>query len=339
MNQRVGRSSIRLAQPVCVIAGASIVGKKEGEGPLGTLFDMVGEDDLFGCKTWEEAESNLQKDAVYMVMEKAGWKAEDVSYLFAGDLLGQCIATSFGISAYNIPLFGVYGACSTCGEALTLGAVMAAGGYAEHVVCVTSSHFASAEKEFRFPLAYGNQRPPSASWTVTGSGACVLGKTKSRVKITGATTGKIIDYGLKDNQNMGACMAPAACDTIAQNLVDFNREPADYDRIVTGDLGVVGREILLELLKKKGYDISEQHSDCGMLIFDPAKQDTGAGGSGCGCAASVLAEYLLPKLENGEWKRILFVPTGALMSKVSFQEGSSVPGIAQAVVIEREEDV
>ena len=148
-----------------------------------------------------------------------------------------------------------------------------------------------------------------------------------------------IDYGLKDNQNMGACMAPAACDTIAQNLVDFNREPADYDRIVTGDLGVVGREILLELLKKKGYDISEQHSDCGMLIFDPAKQDTGAGGSGCGCAASVLAEYLLPKLENGEWKRILFVPTGALMSKVSFQEGSSVPGIAQAVVIEREEDV
>ena len=339
MNQRVGRSSIRLAQPVCVIAGASIVGKKEGEGPLGALFDMVGEDDLFGCKTWEEAESNLQKDAVYMVMEKAGWKAEDVSYLFAGDLLGQCIATSFGISAYNIPLFGVYGACSTCGEALTLGAVMAAGGYAEHVVCVTSSHFASAEKEFRFPLAYGNQRPPSASWTVTGSGACVLGKTKSRVKITGATTGKIIDYGLKDNQNMGACMAPAACDTIAQNLVDFNREPADYDRIVTGDLGVVGREILLELLKKKGYDISEQHSDCGMLIFDPAKQDTGAGGSGCGCAASVLAEYLLPKLENGEWKRILFVPTGALMSKVSFQEGSSVPGIAQAVVIEREEDV
>ena len=339
MNQRVGRSSIRLAQPVCVIAGAAIVGKKEGEGPLGALFDMVGEDDLFGCKTWEEAESNLQKDAVYMVMEKAGWKAEDVSYLFAGDLLGQCIATSFGISAYNIPLFGVYGACSTCGEALTLGAVMAAGGYAEHVVCVTSSHFASAEKEFRFPLDYGSQRPLSASWTVTGSGACVLGKTKSRVKITGATTGKIIDYGLKDNQNMGACMAPAACDTIAQNLVDFNREPADYDRIVTGDLGVVGREILLELLKKKGYDISEQHSDCGMLIFDPAKQDTGAGGSGCGCAASVLAEYLLPKLENGEWKRILFVPTGALMSKVSFQEGSSVPGIAQAVVIEREEDV
>ena len=196
MNQRVGRSSIRLEQPVCVIAGAAIVGKKEGEGPLGALFDMVGEDDLFGCKTWEEAESNLQKDAVYMVMEKAGWKAEDVSYLFAGDLLGQCIATSFGISAYNIPLFGVYGACSTCGEALTLGAVMAAGGYAEHVVCVTSSHFASAEKEFRFPLDYGNQRPLSASWTVTGSGAFLVGKKKSRVRISGVTIGKIVDYGL-----------------------------------------------------------------------------------------------------------------------------------------------
>ena len=246
MNQRVGRSSIRLAQPVCVIAGAAIVGKKEGEGPLGALFDMVGEDDLFGCKTWEEAESNLQKDAVYMVMEKAGWKAEDVSYLFAGDLLGQCIATSFGISAYNIPLFGVYGACSTCGEALTLGAVMAAGGYAEHVVCVTSSHFASAEKEFRFPLDYGNQRPLSASWTVTGSGAFALGlNQKCRAHITGMTPGRIVDYGLKDSMNMGACMAPAAADTIERHLEDFHVQPQEYDRIITGDLGSVGQTVLI----------------------------------------------------------------------------------------------
>ena len=243
MNQRVGRSSIRLAQPVCVIAGAAIVGKKEGEGPLGALFDMVGEDDLFGCKTWEEAESNLQKDAVYMVMEKAGWKAEDVSYLFAGDLLGQCIATSFGISAYNIPLFGVYGACSTCGEALTLGAVMAAGGYAEHVVCVTSSHFASAEKEFRFPLDYGNQRPLSASWTVTGSGAFALGlNQKCRAHITGMTPGRIVDYGLKDSMNMGACMAPAAADTIERHLEDFHVQPQEYDRIITGGSGKRGTD-------------------------------------------------------------------------------------------------
>ena len=212
MNQRVGRSSIRLAQPVCVIAGASIVGKKEGEGPLGTLFDMVGEDDLFGCKTWEEAESNLQKDAVYMVMEKAGWKAEDVSYLFAGDLLGQCIATSFGISAYNIPLFGVYGACSTCGEALTLGAVMAAGGYAEHVVCVTSSHFASAEKEFRFPLDYGSQRPLSASWTVTGSGAFALG-TKSEVQSPHHRHDSRKDRGLRPERlhEHGSMHGPGRC--------------------------------------------------------------------------------------------------------------------------------
>ena len=309
MNQRVGRSSIRLAQPVCVIAGAAIVGKKEGEGPLGALFDMVGEDDLFGCKTWEEAESNLQKDAVYMVMEKAGWKAEDVSYLFAGDLLGQCIATSFGISAYNIPLFGVYGACSTCGEALTLGAVMAAGGYAEHVVCVTSSHFASAEKEFRFPLDYGNQRPLSASWTVTGSGAFALGlNQKCRAHITGMTPGRIVDYGLKDSMNMGACMAPAAADTIERHLEDFHVQ--------------------------KGIDIAGRHMDCGIEIFDADAQDTHAGGSGCGCSAVTLAAYILPKLESGEWKKVLFLPTGALLSKTSFNEGKSVPGIAHAVVLE-----
>ena len=336
---QAGKSSIQFEHPPIITSAASIVGQTEGEGPLASFFDRVEPDPTFGKKSWEEAESELQRQTVQKCLDKAGRQAADVNCLFAGDLLGQIVATSFGVESFDIPFFGLYGACSTMGEALSLGAMAVAGGYGDRVLAVTSSHFGTAEKEFRFPLAYGNQRPPSASWTVTGSGACVLGKTKSRVKITGATTGKIIDYGLKDNQNMGACMAPAACDTIAQNLVDFNREPADYDRIVTGDLGVVGREILLELLKKKGYDISEQHSDCGMLIFDPAKQDTGAGGSGCGCAASVLAEYLLPKLENGEWKRILFVPTGALMSKVSFQEGSSVPGIAQAVVIEREEDV
>ena len=334
MNQRVGRSSIRLAQPVCVIAGAAIVGKKEGEGPLGALFDMVGEDDLFGCKTWEEAESNLQKDAVYMVMEKAGWKAEDVSYLFAGDLLGQCIATSFGISAYNIPLFGVYGACSTCGEALTLGAVMAAGGYAEHVVCVTSSHFASAEKEFRFPLDYGNQRPLSASWTVTGSGAFLVGRQKSHVRITGVTVGKIVDYGLKDSQNMGACMAPAAADTILTNLKDFGRSPTSYDRIITGDLGYIGQSILLDFMSKNGHQMRDRHLDCGMKIFDQEKQDTHAGGSGCGCAAVTLSAYILPKIQKGEWKRVLFVPTGALMSTVSYNEGASVPGIAHGIVLE-----
>ena len=234
-----------------------------------------------------------------------------------------------------MPLFGQFGACSTCGEALSLGAMCVAAGYAVDGVSMTTSHFASAEKQFRFPLEYANQRPMSATWTVTGSGAYVLGKRKSNACITGITTGKIIDYGIKDSMNMGAAMAPAAADTICQNLKDFGRRPEDYDHIITGDLGSVGREILIDLLKKEGYDISEMHLDCGMLIYDPQTQDTHSGGSGCGCAASVLAGYILQGIIQKKWKRILFVPTGALLSKVSFNEGDPIPGIAHAVVIEQ----
>ena len=214
---------------------------------------------------------------------------------------------------------------------------MVAGEFVDLTVAVTSSHFASAEKEFRFPLGYGNQRPLSASWTVTGSGACVLGTKRSQIKISGITTGKIVDFGLKDSQNMGACMAPAALDTIYRNLLDFSRTPDYYDYIITGDLGKVGSVILLDMLEQKGYGRLKNHIDCGCLIFDDKRQDTHAGGSGCGCAASVLTSYILPKMESGDWKRILFVPTGALLSKVSFSEGNSVPGIAHAVVIEHEE--
>ena len=202
---------------------------------------------------------------------------------------------------------------------------------------MASSHFATAEKEFRFPLGYGNQRPLSASWTVTGSGACVLNRKKGRVKITGLTIGKVVDYGLKDSQNMGACMAPAACSTIVQNLKDFGRKPGEYDQIITGDLGYIGQQILLDLLEKEGYQAGKNHKDCGILMYDQKTQDTHAGGSGCGCSASVLAGYILPKIACGDWKRVLFVPTGALMSKVSFYEGNSVPGIAQGVVLEWEE--
>ena len=223
---RLGKQSIELKEPVFIRESASVVGTKEGQGPLAELFDMIGQDDMFGCASWEEAESSLQKDAVYLALGKAGLKKEDIRYLFAGDLLGQSIASSFGLAGYEIPLVGLYGACSTCGLALSMGAMTVNGGYAEHVVCVTSSHFASAEKEFRFPLGYGNQRPLSASWTVTGSGAFVLSSTegkKSRAKITGLTTGKIMDYGLKDSMNMGACMAPAASDLIYQHLKDFGR--------------------------------------------------------------------------------------------------------------------
>ena len=338
MDQKMGSASIRLDAPVYIWDSASIVGKKEGEGPLGLLFDMVGEDDLFGCKTWEEAESSLQKDAVYMAMGKAGVKPEDISFIFAGDLLGQSIATSFGISSYQIPLFGVYGACSTCGESLALGAMSIAGGFADKVICVTSSHFASAEKEFRYPLEYGNQRPLSASWTVTGSGAFVLGRErgkKTRAVITGITVGKIVDYGLKDSMNMGACMAPAAASTLEQHFIDYNSQPEDYDKIITGDLGSVGQTVLIDLMRDKGYDISQVHMDCGIEIFDPASQDTHAGGSGCGCSAVTLSAFILKQLEENNWKKVLFMPTGALLSKTSFNEGKSVPGIAHALVLEQ----
>lgn len=336
--QFLGKQSISFREPVYIQGFASVVGKKEGEGPLGAYFDRVEEDDKFGKKTWEEAESALQQETARMAIIKAGLQPEDVRMIFAGDLLAQSIASSFGIEELDRPLYGLFGACSTMGEALSLGAMMVAGGYGEQILAVTSSHFATAEKEFRFPMGYGNQRPLSASWTVTGSGACVVGTKKQRIKITGVTTGKITDYGLKDSQNMGACMAPAACSTIFQHLVDFGRKIRDYDKIITGDLGYVGQQILLDMMEQQGYALGELHEDCGIWIYDKETQDTHSGGSGCGCSASVLAGYILPKIASGEWKRVLFVPTGALMSKVSFYEGNSVPGIAQAVVLEHEEE-
>lgn len=340
MNQKSGKASIKPTQPVYILNSASVVGTKEGEGPLGLLFDKVGEDDLFGCATWEEAESKLQKEAVGLALDKEGLRPEDISFVFAGDLLGQSMATSFGISTYQIPLLGVYGACSTCGEALTLGAMSIAGGFADKCVCVTSSHFASAEKEFRFPLEYGNQRPLSATWTVTGSGAFVLGREakgingKARAAVTAMTVGKVVDYGLRDSMNMGACMAPAAADTLAQHFTDFAVTPEAYDRIITGDLGKVGQRVLVDLLRERGIDISKQHIDCGIEIFDGESQDTHAGGSGCGCSAVTLSAYVLKQLEEENWKKVLFMPTGALLSKTSFNEGRSVPGIAHAVVLE-----
>lgn len=334
MNQVIGSQSISFGESPYLISSGSVVGSKESEGPLAKLFDMANQDDLFGAQTWEEAEGNMQKEACVLALGKAHISAEKVRYLFGGDLLRQGIATSMGVEALQIPMFGLYGACSTSGEALALSAMSVAAGYGDYMLAVTSSHFGSAEKEFRFPLGYANQRPLSAHWTVTGSGAFLVGTEKSHVRISGVTVGKIVDYGLKDSQNMGACMAPAAMDTIIRNLKDFGRDVEDYDRIVTGDLGYVGQDILFDLMKGKGYDIKIKHMDCGMTIFDQQAQDTHAGGSGCGCAAVTLAAYILPKIKKGEWKRVLFVPTGALMSTVSFNEGASVPGIAHAIVLE-----
>ena len=338
MDQQVGSGSLCFAKAPFIIGTASVVGTKEGEGPLADAFDCIGPDDKFGQQTWEAAESSLQKEALTLALGKADQKPEDMRYLFAGDLLGQLIASSFGLKTFEIPLFGLYGACSTCGEALALSAMTVAAGYADRVAAVTSSHFASAEKQFRFPLEYGNQRPLSATWTVTGSGAFVVGKAEPEegaIQITGVTTGRIVDYGVKDSFNMGACMAPASADVIYQNLKDFDRKPTYYDRIITGDLGKIGQKILFDLLKDNGIDISKQHMDCGIEIFDNEEQDTHSGGSGCGCSAITLAGYVLKQLRDGTWKRVLFVPTGALLSTVSYNEGQNIPGVAHAVIIER----
>jgi len=347
-----GAASLSFTETIYIESCASIVSQKEGEGPLGNSFDIICEDPMFGADTWEAAESTMQKETAGIAIKKAGLTPKDICLVFAGDLLAQTAASSFGIAGMGIPFYGLYGACSTMGEALSLGAVSLAAGYGKHLLCATSSHFASAEKEFRFPLGYGNQRPYSATWTVTGSGACVLGAQPPRqpdgktsplrvgkgcAVITGITAGKLVDFGLKDSMNMGGCMAPAAADTIKQHLDDFGRKPSDYDVIFTGDLGTIGQHILLDLLSEQKIHIEKQHQDCGILIYDAETQDTHAGGSGCGCSATVLAAHILPNVASGKWKRILFVPTGALISKVSFNEGDSVPGIAHAVVIEHKE--
>ena len=344
--KEMGKQSVEFEKPPLIVGAASIVGQKEGNGPYGKYFDKIEKDPMAGAKTWEEAEEKFQEKAAKLAIEKCGLKPSDIRYLVAGDLLGQLIASSFGLMSLDIPIFGVYGACSTMGESLAIGSMLVDGGFADRVVALTSSHFASAEKQFRFPLGYGNQRPKAATWTVTGSGAVVLssqmdtkkklkGKTPVQhlVQVRGVTTGKIVDYGIKDSMNMGACMAPAAAEVIAQNMQDFGYLPKDYDQIVTGDLGKVGKDILIDILRARGYDISSNYMDCGIEIYEE-NQKVQSGGSGCGCSAVMLTGYILQKLQKGEWKRVLFVPTGALLSTVSFNEGNSVPGIAHGVILE-----
>ena len=334
---QVGKASLRFEHPAFVASWASVAGKKEGQGPLADEIDVKEQDETFGMENWEQAESAMQKQAADLALEKGNIHRREVRYLFAGDLLGQLIATSFGTVDLEIPLFGLYGACSTMGEALGLGAMCVNAGYADRVLTLASSHYATAEKQFRFPLGYGNQRAQSATWTVTGCGAVVLGKNKTRVAVTGITTGKLVDMGSKDSMNMGAAMAPAAWNTIRQNFEDFGVDASYYDRIITGDLGAVGQKALLDFMKSSGYDITGKHMDCGLEIYDRGEQDVHSGGSGCGCSAVTLCARILPKLMRGEWSRVLFVPTGALLSTVSYNEGQSIPGIAHAVILERME--
>lgn len=355
----VGAQSVCFGSEVYVLGRAAVVGSKEGEGPLRSFFDVIDTTDMFGGENWNDAESRMMQKAAALAIKKAGLTPKQIRMLFAGDLLGQLLASSFGAGELPIPFLGVYGACSTMGESLLLASMAVDGGFADCTEAVTSSHFASAEKEFRFPLGYGNQRPLAATWTVTGSGAVVVGNKTAlmrcraqredmggsyrtqgaEVVVAGGTVGRVTDYGVKDKANMGACMAPAAAAVVEAHLKDFHRTPEDYDKIITGDLGAVGVKIFADLLGQKGYRVEPVQEDCGLLIYDNELQDTHSGGSGCGCSASTLAGYLLDKLYEGEWNRILFVPTGALLSPVSANEGSSIPGIAHAIVLERKQEV
>ena len=334
MSKKIGKQTVRLAEGVTILSAASTVGPKEAEGPLGKYFDQTVEDSFFGEKSWELAESKFVEKNMGLAIQKANLKAKDVDYILCGDLLNQCTGSTFGIKNLEIPFFGLFGACSTMGESMSLGAMLIDGGFANHVLAGASSHFCAAEKQFRFPLPLGTQRPPTATWTVTGDGAVVLSRKGEGPKITEITTGKIVDMGVTDANNMGAAMAPAAAALLKAHLEDTGRTPQEYDVIATGDLGTVGRQLVVELLKKEGYDMDSRYTDCGIEIFDAEKQDTHAGGSGCACSAVTFCAYFYPKLVSGEIGRMLFIPTGALMSPTSSQQGQPIPGIAHGVVIE-----
>lgn len=332
--QKIGSQTIKFDNLPTILDTACIVGPKEAEGPLAKYFDKCLEDEFWGEKSWEKAESKIIKETTNSVIAKSGLSSNEIDFCFAGDLLNQCISSCFGLRDTNIPFFGIFGACSTFVEALCLGSVFIDGGAANNVLCAASSHFCSAEKQFRFPLELGNQRPPSAQWTVTGAGAVILSKTGNGPYITHITPGKIVDMGIKDANNMGAAMAPAVLDTLLTHFKDTGRNPSYYDGIFTGDLGHIGKEILIEMAQTEGYNIKSNYNDCGVLIFDKETQDTHSGGSGCACCASVFSGFLFDQLKNKKLKKILLIATGALTNSTTNQQGESIPGIAHAVSIE-----
>lgn len=336
MKKHLGRQSIRFNFPPSILSYASVVGKKEGEGPLAAYFDEIHEDTRFGQETWEKAESQMQTIALQTALKKGNISPSSVDMLFAGDLLNQCIGTSFAARGTDIPFYGLYGACSTMAESLSLAAMAVEGGFANHAAAMTSSHFASAERQYRLPLEYGGQRTPTAQWTVTGSGAVILKPYDQPPYIRGITTGKIVDLQIKDANNMGAAMAPAFVDTVLAHFRDTELKPSDYDLIVSGDLGQVGKELALDLFRREGYNLSGLVDDCGTMIFDLEGQDVHAGGSGCGCSGVVLCGYLLEKMKTRKYRNILFCGTGALLSPVSTQQGESIPAICHAVAISME---
>lgn len=346
MNKKTGRQSFKLGRPVRIIASGTFVGEKEGQGPLGSLFDTVCRDDTLGLDSWEQAESRMLESAVRLALRKTGAQPDDADLFMGGDLLNQIISAGFAARELRIPFIGLYGACSTIAESLISASMLIDGGFARLAVCGASSHFSSVERQFRYPLEMGTQASPTSQRTVTGAGAVVLvpdyvrrdKEERSNIAVTGGTIGIVRDYGITDAANMGAAMAPAAASTICSNLHENGLEPEYYDAIITGDLGSFGSSMLYELCRARGYDIEKVHKDCGLLVFSK-EQNVVCGGSGCGCAATVLCARLLPKLESGELKRILFIATGALLSTVSSLQGESIPGVAHAAVIERMREI
>lgn len=328
-----GKQSFVFPQKPVITAWASVAGKKESDGPLADTFSLKSQDTYFGEKTWEQAEKRLQQLALEQLAKKAGIQQSDFSLVYSGDLLNQCIGSSFSLNRTGIPHLGLYGACSTMAQSLLMAGLTIDGGYSSQVVALTSSHFASSERQYRFPLGYGGQRTPTAQWTVTGAGAAMVCSQGSGPHLDSATCGTVTEMGIKDAANMGAAMAPAALATIKAHFADLGRSCQDFDHIVTGDLGQHGTQLLLELARREGLELGGKLLDCGMLVFDKNRQDVHSGGSGCGCSAIVLCGHLLDQLKNGSWKRILFCGTGALLSPTSTQQGLPIPGICHAVSI------
>ncbi|MBE7022813.1 MAG: stage V sporulation protein AD [Ruminococcaceae bacterium] len=330
---RIGKQTILCKNKPVILGTGTAAGKKESEGPIGSYFDVIAEDNVFGEKTWEKAESEFARRAAGEAFKNSGIPSDNIDYLFGGDLLNQCTGTSYGIRDFGIPFIGLYGACSTMALGLSTAAVYIDGGYAGYCAAITSSHFCSAEKQFRFPLEYGGQRPPSSQWTVTGSACAVLGREGEGPTIDCVTNGRIVDMGITDANNMGAAMAPAAADTLIQHFKDTGRDPSYYDLIVSGDLGFIGKAALTDMAGEAGFDISDRYNDCGLIIFDREKQDTHAGGSGCACAGLTFCGYIYRQLREKKLRRVLFMATGALQSALSVQQGESMPGIAHALSI------
>lgn len=332
--QNLGKGTVVFDKKPSVISFAAVVGKKEGEGPYGKHFDEIESDAYFGQSSWEKAESECLRRAATRALGKGGFEEKDIDFAISGDLLNQCISSGYALRTLGIPFFGVYGACSTMAESMVLASLIVSGGGAEKVLCSTGSHFCSAEKQFRAPLEYGGQRTPNAQWTVTGSGSAVVGTGGNAPFIDAVTCGRVIDLGVTDIGNMGAAMAPAFVDTVKRHLEATGRDASYYDLILSGDLGLVGKSIAEELFQREGISIQDRYNDCGTMIFYKDSQDTHSGGSGCGCAASMLCGYILPKMKEGKLKRVLFAATGALMSPTATFQGESIPSISHAVSLE-----